>query len=82
MEDSENLSNSFPFSVIPLLMFHHPEFQTVANGLVDTINTKYDQLQGVLNENSHEVGWWNSYDTLGQLFFSANFREVWRFCEI
>jgi len=56
MEDSENLSNSFPFSVIPLLMFHHPEFQTVANGLVDTINTKYDQLQGVLNENSHEVG--------------------------
>ena len=40
MEDSESLSNSFPFSVIPLLMFHHPEFQTVANGLVDTINIK------------------------------------------
>ena len=54
-EDSENLSNSFPFSAIPLLIFHHPEFQMVVNGLVDLINSKYEQLQSLMDTNRHEV---------------------------
>lgn len=54
-EDSENLSNSFPFSAVPLLILHHPEFQMVVNGLVDLINSKYEQLQSLMDTNRHEV---------------------------
>ncbi|XP_066936754.1 protein retinal degeneration B-like [Clytia hemisphaerica] len=65
-DDFENLSNTFPFSAIPLLMFHHPDFQLVCNSLVDMINQKYEQLQGILNEDRHEV--YFLCDSVGGLF--------------
>ena len=54
-ENCENLSNSFPFSAIPLLISSHPDFQMVVNSLIDMVNHKYEQLQGLLDDNRHEV---------------------------
>ena len=72
-DDFENLSNTFPFSAIPLLMFHHPDFQLVCNSLVDMINQKYEQLQGILNEDRHEVGYIVLFNVPPLMFQSENF---------
>lgn len=56
-DEYDYLSNSFPFSSLPLLILQSPDFHNGVYGMVEMINSKYKEMlaSNVLDEMNHEV---------------------------
>lgn len=57
IDDYDHLSNSFPFSSLPLLILQSAKFHKAVYSMVEIINSKYKEMLAgnVLDEMNHEV---------------------------